>query len=160
MATYDGVFDALGLREWCDAGASDGPMSMAALLAKAKGGDVVTPWYDIPFPSLDNLNKSCDAIARTRDMTAGVEQLCLDLKDALKFVLDPITQPLSWLLDGSLSLFGALPWWVLIPAILVLVVYASRSVGVTLFVAISFLFLAFIDHYSVSYTHLTLPTSG
>ena len=156
MATYDGVFDALGLREWCDAGASDGPMSMAALLAKAKGGDVETPWYTIPFPSLDNLHESCDAIARTRDMTSGVEQIFLDIKDSLKFVLDPLTQPLSWLIDGSLHLFGTLPWWVLIPLILLGVFFASRSAAVTVFVGVSFLALAFIDHYAFAVQTLSI----
>lgn len=156
MATYDGLFDALGLREWCDTGATDGPMTMAALLAKAKGSDVETPWYELPFPSLDNLHASCDAIARTRDMTSGVEQVFLDVKDSLKFVLDPLTQPLSWLIDGSLTLFGAMPWWVLIPLILVGVVYASRSAAVTTFVAVSFLFLAFIDHYAFAVQTLSI----
>ncbi len=39
MAHYDGVFNALGLRDWCDADKQDGPMTMAQLMAQAKGAD-------------------------------------------------------------------------------------------------------------------------
>ena len=81
MATYDSLFDALGLREWCDAGATDGPMTMAELLAQSQGKEELeTPWYDIPFPSLDNLHESCNAIDRTRDMTNALEQFFLDIE--------------------------------------------------------------------------------
>ncbi len=156
MAYYDGLFNLLGLRSWCDAEAKTGSMSMAELLAKAKGTNVETPWWDIPFPSLDNLHKACNGIPRTVDMTSGVEAAFLYIKGSLKFVLDPITQPLSWLLDGSLALFVGMPWWVLIPAILIGSYYASRNAAVTIFVAISFLFLAFIDHYSYSVETLSI----
>ena len=156
MAFYDSIFDMLGLREWCDGDKSGGTMSMADLMAQAKGEDASGPWYDIPFPSLDNLHKACDAFSRTSDMTSGVEQFFLDIKGALKFVLDPLTQPLSWLLDGSLAFFGAMPWWVLIPAILIGTFYASRHVAVTAFVGICFLFLAFIDHYSYAVETLSI----
>jgi glycine betaine/proline transport system permease protein len=114
------------------------------------------PWWDIPFPSLDNLNASCKAIGRTRDMTAGVEQLFLDVKTGLRVVLDPLTQPLSWLLDGSLYLFAAIPWWLLISVILIGTQWVGRSIGVTLFVALSFLFLGFIDHYSYAIDTLSV----
>ncbi len=157
MGFYDRFFDVLGLREWCDAEKVDGPMTMAELLARSRGVDALeTPWWDIPFPSLDNLNNACHAISRTRDLTAGVEQGFLDIKSNLQFVLDPLTQPLSWLLDGSLYLFATIPWWTLIPAILILVYYVTRSIGVTLFVGLSFLFLAFIDHYSYSIQTLSI----
>lgn len=156
MAYYDKIFDGLGWREWCDAGKTDGPTSMADLLAIAKGGEVDTDWWDIPFPSLNNLHDSCNALSRTNDMTSGVEQFFLDIKDGLKFVLDPLTQPLSWLLDGSLALFGTMPWWLLVPAILIGTFYASRNVPVTLFVALSFLFLLFIDHYSYAIDTLSI----
>ncbi len=60
MAFYDPLFNALGLRKWCDAGASDGPMTMSELLAKNQGKEQLDrAWYDIPFPSLDNLHQSC-----------------------------------------------------------------------------------------------------
>ncbi|MBT5817575.1 MAG: ABC transporter permease subunit [Proteobacteria bacterium] len=156
MAFYDGLFDALGMGDWCATGSTEGPMTMAQLLAKSKGGTLEMPWWEIPFPSLDNLHESCKAIARTRDMTGGVEQTFLDIKKSLQFVLDPITQPLSWLLDGSLFLFGSTPWWVLVPLILLLVFKVSRSVRVTVFVAISFFFLAFIDHYSYAIATLSI----
>jgi len=150
MAFYDSLFNILGLREWCDSTVvkSDTPKSMAELLAEAQGKAVETPWYDIPFPSLDNLNKSCDAIDRTRDMTSGLERVFLDdLKDPMKAVLDPITQPLSWLLDGSLWLFTATPWWVLIPLVLFLTFKVTRSWPTLILVAVTFIFFAFIDHY-------------
>lgn len=157
MSFYDSLFDTLGWREWCDSGVSDGPMTMAELLAKSQGVDEIkTAWWDIPFPSLDNLHTSCGAISRTRDMTAGLEKAFLSIKDGLKFVLDPLTQPLSWLLDGSLLLFVTMPWWILIPALLALVYYVSRSRAITLFVGIAFTFLAFIDHYSFSIETLSI----
>ncbi len=158
MGYYDGLFNTLGLREWCDGGKTEGggTMSMAELMAKSSGGAVERAWWDIPFPSMDALNKSCGAFAQSRDFTSGVEQGFLDIKGPLKFVLDPLTQPLSWILDGSLSFFTALPWWVLIPAVLLAVFYASRNVGVTIFVAVTFLFFAFIDHYSYAIETLSI----
>jgi glycine betaine/proline transport system permease protein len=156
MAYYDRLFDGLGLRSWCDAGEKTSSMSMAELMAKAKGNQVDTPWWDIPFPSLDQLNKACNAMPRTVDMTTGVEQTFLDIKSSLKFVLDPLTQPLSWLLDGSLALFGGMPWWVLIPLLLVATYAASRNVAVTIFVAIAFLFLTFVDHYTYTIETLSI----
>ena len=157
MAFYDPVFNTLGLREWCDAGNTVGPMTMAELLAKAQGKDELErAWHDIPFPSLDNLHAACNAIDRTRDMTNGLETLFLNIKDSLKFVLDPLTQPLSWLLDGSLYVFTQAPWWVMIPLILVLTLKVSRSVGVTTFVAITFALLAFIDHYTFAIETLSI----
>jgi len=149
MGYYDKIFDALGWREWCDADKTGSSTSMADLLAKAQGGKVDTPWWDIPF-------QSCDALSRTNEFTSGVGQFFLDIKDGLKFVLDPLTQPLSWLLDGSLYLFGTMPWWILIPIILFGSFYASRNKMVTIFVAISFFFLAFIDHYSYAVDTLSI----
>lgn len=155
MSSYKGFFDALGLREWCgDSGG--GATSMADLLAKAKGAKTDAPWWDVPFPSLDNLNASCSSFPRTRDMTAGVESLFLGVKDALKFVLDPLTQPLSWILSGALYTFETMPWWVIIPLILLVVQVVARSWAITVFVACSFLFLAFIDHYSFAIQTLSI----
>ena len=159
MAFYDSLFNVLGLREWCDSTVmeSDTPKSMAELLADAAGKNAVeTPWYDIPFPSLDNLNQSCSAIDRTRDMTSGVEKLFLDIKDPLKVVLDPLTQPLSWLLDGSLYLFTHTPWWVLIPLVLFLSYKVTRSWATVLLVAATFIFFAFIDHYTYAIETLSI----
>jgi len=159
MAYYDSLFDTLGLRAWCDGGKAAGgesPMSMAELMAKANSGKVETSWWEIPFPSLDHLNKSCGAISKTRDMTTGVEQAFLNVKDGLKFVLDPLTQPLSWLLDYGLAFFTAVPWWILIPLLLAGTFWAARSWAVTIFVAISFLFFGFIDHYTFAVETLTI----
>jgi glycine betaine/proline transport system permease protein len=156
MAFYDGVFETLGLREWCDTDKKEGPVSMLDLLNKAKGGAEERAWWDVPFPSLDNLNKSCDAVGRTRDFTGWVETFFLEIKDGLKFVLDPLTQPLSWLLDGALSFFGAVPWWVLIPVILIGTFISARNVAVTVFVAAAFSLLAFIDHYSYAVQTLSI----
>ena len=52
MATFDGFFDTFGLRGWCGEGKTDGPMTMAELLAKAKGSAEETAWWDVPFPCL------------------------------------------------------------------------------------------------------------
>ena len=156
MGAYDGLFNTLGLREWCDDGKTGGATSIADLMAKAKGGNTDTPWWEFPFPSLDALNKSCNAIPRTRDMTASVEEGFLAIKDGLKFFLDPVTQPLSWLLDGSLFLFNAIPWWILIPFLLVVAFYAARSWTVTAFVALCFLFFGFIDHYTFAIQTLSI----
>ncbi|MEL6747070.1 MAG: ABC transporter permease subunit, partial [Pseudomonadota bacterium] len=109
-----------------------------------------------PFPSLDALNAACGSIGRTRDMTAAVEQGFLNIKDGLKFVLDPITQPLSWMLDGSLYMFNVTPWWIVIPALLLLSYFVSRSVGITVFVAICFVFMALIDHYTFAIQTLSI----
>ena len=75
---------------------------MADLLAQTGVKEDQTIW-NLPFPSLDELNKSCDSVAESRDLTAGVENAFLAAKDALRFILDPLTQPLSWLLDFALG---------------------------------------------------------
>ena len=145
MAYYDGLFNALGLRAWCDADAGGSNLSMASLLAKTKPGKVEEgPLF--PFPSLDELHQACSSIPQSRDFTASVEAAFLEVKDALKLVLDPITQPLSWLLELALTGFVSAPWWVIIPLLLGFVWYVSRSVAVTVFVTLSFAFLGFIDH--------------
>ena len=157
MATYDWLFSALGLTEWCESGATAGKqLSLTELMAQAKGTEVSVPWYETPFPSLDALHEACPAIAQTRDMTSGVENGFLAVKDGLKTVLDPITQPLSWMLDGSLWLFLAIPWFILIPLILIGTQLAVRKASVTVLVAVTFLFFAFIDHYSFAIETLSI----
>ena len=156
MAFYDGLFNALGLREWCDKTVSDAPMSMADLL-KQNNANSVDPNAEIfPFPSLDNLNDACSSVGQSRDVTAAIENGFLAAKPALKTFLDPITQPLSWMLDGALWLFEATPWWLMIAALLTLAYYASRSVGVTVFVAMSLFVLALVDHYDVAMQTLSI----
>jgi glycine betaine/proline transport system permease protein len=163
MAIYDGLFRALGLNDWCEAGASDGPMTMAQLLAQSSGGSTApdapapaTPLLETPFPSLDTLHQACGAVPRTRDMTGAVEDVFLGVKDGLKVVLDPLTQPLSWMLDASLVTFQAIPWFVMIPALVLATWLAARSWAVTALVAFSFLFFAFIDHYDYAIQTLSI----
>ena len=155
MASYSAWFDQLGLRSWCDAGGVSDPVSMQDLI-NLNRGNTARSWWDIPFPSLDNLHSACRAIGSTRDMTTGIENGFLAIKDNLKIVLDPLTQPLSWILNGSLHAFGVIPWWVLIPALLLLVWLVSRAVGVTIFVAVSFIFIAFIGYYSYAVETLSI----
>jgi glycine betaine/proline transport system permease protein len=80
----------------------------------------------------------------------------LGAKPALKAVLDPITQPLSWLLDGALWLFASVPWFIMIPILVAIAFWASRSVAVTIFVAFSIFLLAFVDHYDVAMQTLSI----
>lgn len=156
MAFYDGMFEALGLKEWCSAGSSKAPLSMADLLAQASGKDAADSGPLFPFPSLDNLNESCGNLSQTRDVTKGIEDGFLAAKPALKSVLDPITQPLSWMLDGALWLFSSVPWFLMIPVLIAVAWYASRSKGVTIFVALSIFLLAFVDHYDVAMQTLAI----
>lgn len=147
MAGYSTLFEALGLTDWCASAKSGGPMSMAELLAKASGKSGETGVWDMPFPSLDVLHESCGAIPRSRDLTAGLETWFLNIKDPMKLVLDPVTQPLSWAIDGALTGIVAAPWWIVIPAFMVLVQLVARSARVTALVALSLLALSLIDHY-------------
>ncbi len=163
MATYDFLFNGLGLRGACgEVTVNTGPLTMAELLAgKAKGaadpaGFSWEALWTMPFPSLDELNRACPAVPRTRDMTKGVETLFLDLKDGFKVVLDPLTQPLSWVLEGTLSLFEATPWWVMIPLLLLVTFFASRSWRLVGFVAAALGFLSLIDHYSFAMQTLAI----
>ena len=147
MATYDFVFDSVGLRHWCDAGQSgEATVSMADLLAQTGNEEAQTIWT-LPFPSLDQLNDACGAMLESRDVTKGVEAGFLATKDALRFVLDPLTQPLSWILEFAIAAFGAIPWWLMLPALMAVVFFASKSVRLMFFVVACLVFLAFIDHY-------------
>ncbi|NKB29582.1 MAG: ABC transporter permease subunit [Rhodobacteraceae bacterium] len=154
MAFYDGLFKALGLSDWCGAGSSDAPMSMADLLAQSSGKDARGEVF--PFPSLDNLNESCSSIIQSRDVTKGIEDGFLAAKPALKTVLDPITQPLSWLLDGALWTFDTIPWFIMVPILVAISWYASRSKAVTGFVLFSILLLGLVDHYDVAMQTLSI----
>ena len=155
MAAYSGFFETLGLKEWCEAGSTGGPQSLADLLAKTGKVAETSPW-DMPFPSLDALHEACGAIPRTRELTAGLERVFLDIKDPLKFVLDPLTQPLSWAIDGALWAILAMPWWIVIPIFLIVVQFAARSARVTLFVASVLVMLAFVDHYTYAMQTLAI----
>ena len=154
MAFYEGLFDRLGLRAWCDAAGSAGPMSMADLLKKSRdassGGDSL---MNAPFPSLDALHDACHALPRTRDLTTGIANGFIDIRLPLKTVLDPLTQPLSWLLDSALRVVDVAPWWTLVIALLLVTWSVSRSLSILTLVAGSLLLFGFIDH-----LHLALQT--
>ncbi len=156
MAFYDGVFNALGLRDWCDQDAGSAPMSMAQLLAQSGSGDAGPDGPVMPFPSLDVLHESCAKIFQTRDFTAWIEDSFLAARPALKTILDPLTQPLSWMLDGALWLFTSTHWAILIAILVGSAWLISRSWAVVSFVAATFLFLAFIDHFEVAMETLSI----
>ena len=159
MATYDFIFDGLGLKDWCAASESGGaPMSLADLVAKSAGGDSAPApsVWDLPFPSLDELHKACGAIPQTRDMTLGLEEGFLGVKDWLRIVLDPLTQPLSWMLDGALTAMLAMPWWLVFPLAMLAVFGVTRSLKLVGFVAASLALLAFIDHYDTALQTLSI----
>ncbi|MCZ4366781.1 ABC transporter permease [Sulfitobacter dubius] len=146
MATYDNFFDQLGLRGWCGDDQGGGLSSMADLMGQA-GGDTDTTLWDTPFPSLDALHDSCDAIPQSRDLTQGLEQGFLAIKDNLKVVVDPLTQPLSWALENALWLMQSVPWFVMIPLLMAITYAVGRSLKLVGLVALVFGFLAFIDFY-------------
>ncbi len=160
MTAYVGLIDTIGLRSWCDAaGATEAPMTMAQLLAKSKGANAASAdlsLWDLPFPSLDELHKACGAIPRTRDLTAGVERVFLDAKDSMKVVLDPLTQPLSWILQTVLELARSTPWWLMISLICLFVLWTTRSARVVGLVLASLLALAFVDHYTYAIQTLSI----
>ncbi len=156
MAYYDFAFDKLGLRDWCDADkTSNGPVSMADLLAQT-GVEQEQSAFTIPFPSLDELHDACAAVGQSRDVTKGVEDGFLAIKDVLRYVLDPLTQPLSWILEYSISTFESTPWWLMLPILAVVVFLTSRSVRLVGFVMVCLLFLAFVDHYDHSMQTLAI----
>jgi len=151
MATYEPVFSALGLGQWCASGTEEatGPASLADLIAKNTGQDAPAPTiWEFPFPSMDELHDACAAFPQSRALTKGLEDAFLSVKDGMSLVLDPLTQPLSWFLEGALWLFQTTPWWIMIPVLLAIVMLVSRSRQLVAFVAGCLLTLAFIDYYS------------
>ena len=146
MATYDFLFDTTGLRGWCGEEQGGGLSSMADLMGQA-GGPTETSLWDLPFPSLDALHEACSAIPQSRDLTRGLERGFLDIKDSLKVVVDPLTQPLSWALENALWIMQAVPWWIMIPVLLLITWAVGRSGRLVALVAACFGFLAFIDFY-------------
>ena len=150
MLSYKNIFDSLGLREWCDESKSNSLMSLSQLR-----GDIIE-WWELPFPSLDNLHKACSAIPQTRDLTSSLEAGFLAVRPALRLVLDPLTQPLSWALEYTLLFFTTMPWWALVPLILFIAQFATKSFRITLLVALSFVFFLFIDHYEYAIQTLSI----
>ena len=157
MATYDFVFRALGLEEWCKQDSGDSaPMSMDALVAQSSGEEQSVSIWELPFPSMDSLNESCAAFPQSRNVTLGLEQGFLNVKDSMSVVLDPLTQPLSWLLEGALYGILNTPWWIVIPALMLIVWFVSKSWRLLAFVALSLGGLAFIDYYSYAMQTLAI----
>lgn len=157
MATYDFLFSSLGLEDWCAEGQSDGPMSMADLLKKTQGtSSEPESLWDTPFPSMDALNESCAAFPKSRELTKGLEEGFLSIKDSLSVVLDPLTQPLSWALDGTLYGMLNTPWWIVIPLLLAVVFFVTKSWKLVGFVAGSLFLLAFIDYYRYAMETLSI----
>jgi len=156
MATYDWLFNTLGLREWCESGTSSAPTSLADLAGQASGQEPTTTIWELPFPSMDALNQACSNFPQSREVTSGLEQGFLNVKDSMSVVLDPVTQPLSWFLKGALSGILDTPWWIVIPLLLLVTWAVSRSRGLVGFVALSIGGLAFIDHYEYAMQTLAI----
>ncbi len=135
MGTYDGLFKGV---ESCGE-SSGGLVSLEDL-----GGDESSGFQ---FPSLDALNESCASIPQSRDFIKGVEEGFNAVKDGLKFVLDPLTEPLSWALTGALVIFENTPWFIMIPVLLVITWFVARSIGAVILVAVTLFFYAFVDIY-------------
>jgi glycine betaine/proline transport system permease protein len=156
MATYDFVFDGLGLRNWCGESGDDGGgmQSMAQLLAQTSGEEAETSVMDTPFPSMDALHEACPSFPQSRELTSGLEQGFLAIKDSLKVVLDPLTQPLSWTLENALWIMQAVPWFIMIPLLMAIAYAVSRSIKLVGLVVLCFSFLGFVDYYD--YTMQTL----
>ncbi|WP_108483110.1 ABC transporter permease [Oceaniglobus ichthyenteri] len=156
MATYDFVFDGLGLRKWCGESGDDGGsmLSMAQLLAETSGEEVEASPWETPFPSMDALHEACPSFPQSRELTSGLEEGFLAIKDTLKIVVDPLTQPLSWALENALWVMQAVPWFIMIPLLMIVAYAVSRSLKLVLLVALCFGFLAFVDYYD--YTMQTL----
>jgi len=89
-------------------------------------------------------------------VTKGIENGFLAAKPGLKAVLDPITQPLSWLLDGALWLFATTPWFIMVPILVAISWFASRSKQVTIFVLASIMLMGLVDHYDVAMQTLSI----
>ncbi|MBE3638867.1 ABC transporter permease [Mangrovicoccus algicola] len=155
MATYDWIFDTLGLRDWCDGSDAAAPMSMADLMSRTGSAPDASVW-ETPFPSMDALNDACASFPQSRDLTRGLERGFLDIKDSLSVVLDPLTQPLSWALEGALWLFQATPWFVMIPVLALIVALVSRSARLTGFILLAFGGLAFINYYDYAMQTLAI----
>ncbi|WP_166418903.1 ABC transporter permease [Cochlodiniinecator piscidefendens] len=156
MAAYESVIKAIGLDNWCAEPDENAPMSMAQFLARNGNGNPDNSDPILPFPSLDTLHEVCSSIPQTRDLTAWVEDSFLSIKDGLKLVLDPLTQPLSWMLDSALYVFTTVPWWILIPLLVLLTWCVTRRRGVTIFVAAVFIFFGVIDHLEVALQTLAI----
>jgi glycine betaine/proline transport system permease protein len=150
MAAFESMFSFLGLSDWCEGGKQKSLISLKNLKAEE------TAWWDIPFPSLDNLHKACSSIPQSRDLTAALEDGFLYIRPSLRVILDPITQPLSWMLDAALYVFTNMPWWILLPLFVVAVQWSARSWKITSFVVACIIFYLATDHYSYAMQTLSI----
>ena len=134
-------------------------MSMSQLLAQRRRPTKPIAEPAFPFPSLDTLAPSLRRDpANPRHDQRRREQRFLAIKDGLKFVLDPLTQPLSWMLEGTLYIFTTIPWWIMIPLLVCGgLVVATKRRGVTIFGGDrSSLFFGLIDHLDVAMQTLAI----
>jgi len=130
---------------------------MKDLLSKSRGEtETSQSIWEVPFPSMDNLNEACRAFPQSRELTKGLENGFLSVKDSLSIFLDPLTQPLSWFLDGALYFMLATPWWIIIPLLLLVVQLVTKSWRLVAFVGFSICTLAFIDHYEYAMQTLAI----
>ena len=121
---------------------------MADLLAKTKGdGAATVSAWDFPFPSLDALHDACSAIPQSRSLTQGLETGFLGIRDSLRWVIDPLSQPLSWMLQDMLWLMTQTPWWIVMPVLFAITWFVTRSWKIVGFIALMLGLLAFVDHY-------------
>ena len=121
---------------------------MADLLAKTKGdGAATVSAWDFPFPSLDEMHDACSAIPQSRSLTQGLETGFLGIRDSLRWVIDPLSQPLSWMLQDMLWLMTQTPWWIVMPVLFAITWFVTRSWKIVGFIALMLGLLAFVDHY-------------
>jgi glycine betaine/proline transport system permease protein len=71
-------------------------------------------------------------------------------------VVDPLTQPLSWMLNDMLWLMTQTPWWIVIPVLMAITWLVTRSWRLVAFVLISIALLAFINHYTAAMETLAI----
>lgn len=150
MATYSGIFDLFGLGEWCSAGTKSGLISLGSLAKEEKS------WWDFPFPSFDALHESCRAVLQSRDLTAALEDGFLHIRPALRVVLDPLTQPLSWILESALTVFTTIPWWILVPILIAVTQFAGKSWKISSLVLVFLILFLVTDHYSFAMQTLAI----
>ncbi len=65
-------------------------------------------------------------------MTVSMGHGFLAIEDTVKLVLNPLTQPQSWMLEGALFAFTTTPWWILIPLLILAAWAATRKIGVVI----------------------------
>jgi len=134
LATYDWLFNIMGLRNWCDTEKSEAPMSMAQLLAQA-GNAPQKSVFDIPFPSLDELHKACGQVPQTRDVVLAMENAFRSSVPYIRNGASAMEEPTQWSflsLETYVYLFGNMLWFLLIPLGLIAAWHFTRRVGLTL----------------------------